>query len=179
MTRGSNMFAEGSKFKMTFKDDSQRVIGHLVWPTLLPVAENNHFKEIIPENLKDYVRIIINNCEFIIKFEIAKERSYSNDFKFMLIAGEQTIASALVSQQKGILSRPIIEILTPVASKLLSSGFFSTRYFYEVKDVQVGQIYEPSIFTLVSRKFKIDLPNSLAPEVQAFIFFLAMNQLFR
>ena len=166
-----------SRFLYDLFDNENNKVGTVCWPDFAE-ATNARLKNPLPGILKTNIEIIWLDQLYEIKFEYLT-RDWFNDIRFMLLYKETVIASADVVSSKKFLTRPTITITHPFVGQVIRrSGLFTVRYEVMNEGKTIGTVAEKGGLT-IKRELFINLPDSISPPVQIFIFFLVNNQAYR
>ena len=166
------------RFRYQLYDIRGCLAGQLLLPTFIPVPRNGWAADVVPEALKDHVKIIWGDRSLHVEYDLLSDRAVRpNDLKFSLVEGNATLATATVCVGR----RPTWTIDCDVGQILLilQARFFGHRFAAYSDAVQIGRIQETTGFSLWRRKFEIALPDAVDPALQAFLFFLCVNAWFR
>lgn len=167
-----------SKFKYQLYTIDHAPIGTLTLPTYLATPRNSPFSGAIPDHLKDCVRIELHELQYRIEYDLLSDRALrGNDLRFVLMAGDNILASADVRVLKKI--RWEINMADQHYELRRKSRWTKMHFDLEGKAQKLGQIRDITGFTLWNRRFEIDLTEEIPDVVQIFLFFLAINATFR
>lgn len=166
-----------SAFTYDFFDATNQAVGDLRWPDV-SVATNARLKSLVPLSLTTKIQLTYQQRVYVIDFEHLT-RDWYNDIRFFLKDADTTLAIADSTGSKKLFRRPTLTLTAPLKGLLTrTSFFFSTRYTLSSGGSELGRIAEkPGLRT--KRELLIDLPDSISPPIQFFIFFLACNQAYR
>ena len=166
-----------SGFTYDLLDQHNTAIGSLCWPDIA-IARNARFNNPAPSLLSSTIKIEYNGQHYQIAFDYLS-REWFNDIRFTLLSEQTVLASADVRHQKKRFKRPTITITEPFTGQLIrKKSLFTVRYDVRQNNVTLGTISEKGWLT-VKRKLFIDLPDSISPPVQIFLFFLVHNHALR
>ena len=166
-----------SAFTYDFFDSANQAVGDLRWPDVA-VASNARLKSLVPEALTTKIQITHQQHVYDIAFEYLT-RDWYNDIRFFLKDGDTTLAIADSIGSKKLFRRPTLTLTAPFKGLLTRTSFlFSTRYTLISGGSELGRVAEkPGL--QARRELLIDLPDSISPPIQFFIFFLVCNQSYR
>lgn len=168
-----------SKFEYRLYDRQGLELGVMKLPTYIAVPMNGWAAGVLPDRLKDHVKINVDSRGYRIDYELLSDRVIrGNDLKFFLMDGEDTVISTDAYIHKG--KRWKFKIDGNSYELIKKGGIFSSMCFHlNSNSRKIGQISESTGFTLWKRTFEIDLPNELGHAIQVFMFFLAVNATYR
>jgi hypothetical protein len=162
-----------SGFAYEFFDAASNLVGTLRLPDFAQ-AKNARLKNPEPKQLTSDIEIVYRGKPFLVEFEYLK-RAWFNDIRFTLTNNGVRIATIDATRQKGWFRRAKIAVTEPfVAEVIRKRSLFSMRYeLRRASDLQ-GTIAE-KMGLKVRREINIDLPSSIAIEIQLFIFFVVFS----
>ena len=163
-----------SGFAYDIFNDAGTLVGSMRWPNFA-VATNARLQ--MPGEVTN-IRFDYRGQNYEIDFSYLR-RGWSNDIRFTLKSGEQTLAQGDMLRQQKIFSRATINITSPFAGALVrKSSLLRTRYEVRMNGISVGTIGEQGRLT-VRRELTIKLTDAIVTPVQMFLFFLVCNQAYR
>ena len=166
-----------SAFTYDIFDTWGHLVGELRWPDFA-VANNARLKSLVPAGLTTKIQLTYQQRVYDIAFEYLT-RDWYNDIRFFLKDGDTTLAIADSIGVKKLFKQPVIMLKTPFEGLLKrTSGLFSARYTLISDGAALGTVAEKRGLQ-VKRELFIDLPDTISPQIQIFIFFLVCNQSYR
>ena len=159
-----------TKFHYDFFDERLQLVGTLEFPTGLALAKGSVAAGVVPAGLQDRVRFTLP--EGVCELEFTGP---SREARFTLLREGQTVATALAS------GRHRLEVTQAASTFYLAKQFSLLRLRFEVREGAqvIGSIFEPDVFSLLRRRFVVELPREVPNEARALLFFLMVNSVFR
>jgi hypothetical protein len=151
-------------------------IGKLEWPAF-PQAKNARMMLHKPGSSAGNIKVEYNGSSGEISYEFLT-RDWANDVRFFYKEGDTLLATADVIKLPKFFSRHKINIIQPFEATVTSLGWFGAHYEVKTNNEVLGAIRESSGFRF-KRELRVDLPDSIAPAIQFFLFFLVCNHAYR
>ncbi len=168
-------FFSGFHYKV-FSQGGQ-CLADILWP-MYAQAKNARLKFHKPGSTDGNVKIRFPDFEYQISFEYLT-RSYNNDIRFTFYQNENRLAEVDILFPKEKFKKHILVINYPFKGRIVRANFWTrVRYLVEREGVQMGQIHEPSWFS-VKRTLAVDLSDDLSPQLKSFFAFMVINSAFR
>lgn len=159
-----------TKFHYDFLDDREQPLGTLDLPNGLALAEGSLMAAALPAAVQDRVRLglPLGGCELTFVRE-------GGELRFTLLREGKPVATAVAA------GRLRLEVTAGERVFQLEKQFSLLRLRFEVLEAgrSIGSIFEPDFFSLVRRRFLLQLPLDVTDEGRALLFFLMVNSVFR
>lgn len=155
-----------TKFHYDFLDEREQPLGTLDLPTGLAVADGSA----VPEALQDRVRFKLPQGDSELHFTRT-----GREWSFTLKREGQPVATAFAA------GRQRLSVKEGAREFQLEKRFSLLRLRFEVLEGgrSLGFIFEPDVFSLVRRRFLLQLPLDVSDEARALLFFVLINSAFR
>ncbi|MDP2270110.1 MAG: hypothetical protein Q8N23_09885 [Archangium sp.] len=159
-----------TKFHYEFFDERQQPVGTLDFPTGLATAKGSVMASVAPAAVQDQVRFRLP--EGLCELEFTGP---SHEVRFTLLREGKAVATALAS------GRNRLEVTHATREFHLTKRSSWLRLRFDVLEGPhvIGSIFEPDLFSLVRRRFVVELPREVPNEARALLFFLMVNSVFR
>lgn len=158
-----------SKFHYAFLQ-GDKALGTLDLPDGIPVARNSSLQGVLPQKWQGKIRLTLDGRDYFLEYERFEAKKHMG-LRYFLLPGDPPLAIAeSVSARLWQLQ---------VGERTLSLQRQSLfRFCYDLSENQVciGRLRETTGFSLVKRRYALDLPDSVPLPVQGLIFYLAINQ---
>lgn len=158
-----------TKFHYLFLDAHQAPIGSLDFPNGLTFARNRAISKAVSQKLQGHVSIKFQEDACHLEYE-----RYDNQIRYFLLSQPHEAPLAVADSIKKGWSI----VYNEKEYTLKKMHFLSFRFSLFQADALRGTLYENTGFSVIRRKFVVDLPEDLPLPVQGLIFYLATSQFF-
>jgi len=159
-----------TKFSYSFHDAEGRVCGGFEWPTLAP-SKHSPVKDLVGDAVSTNVRMSWPGGTGALEWQ-RTEGLYT----FELVSSGGVIVTGTTERGRGIWRAQ--EGATTWQLRCLAR-FWRMRFDVYRENERAGRVREDGLFTLLRRRFVIDVPTEMSDPCRVMLFFLAVNATYR